>query len=496
MLAWRAWYALVSRKGLPPTPRARTLTFARTSARKSRARAGGGLARIEERGARAGPVRRAGGGLSLQTFAAFQVRDFRLLWFNNFSYALVQGILRFAFPWLVIEALLARDFFLGAVSFALGVPVLFLALPVGVLSDRWDRRMLLFVSQFLVLAASLLTAVLIWMDLMSIAMSMVMALFAGVGIAIGQPVRQALIPAVVPKERLMNAITLNSLGQNVSQIAGPALGGAAILIWGIGGSFALQAALVGAGVFFLIPLRIPERAPSPVANGETGAPTRSRLSILFSDIFEGFRFIAFKNAEIRVLFILLLASALVIMGPWQTLLPRIGQAQLEQNALWTSMLFAFMGVGTIVSSLILASIPRIANAGGWFSLTLVIGGSLAVGIGLSESYALTVVLMVLSGFNAGFFMNLNLTLIQSHTPGDVMGRVMAIYTLMLQGGSPFGGLLAGLGAEWLTAGGWFALCGGAIAAVAVVFLVTQPGLRRMPSHPEAPAAAPADAGSG
>ena len=455
----------------------------------------GGLAgSIDGRGARTRPARRAGGGLSLQTFAAFQVRDFRLLWFNNFSYALVQGILRFAFPWLVIEALLARDFFLGAVSFALGVPVLFLALPVGVLSDRWDRRMLLFVSQFLVLGASLLTAALIWMDVMSVALAMAMALFAGVGIAVGQPVRQALIPAVVPSDRLMNAITLNSLGQNVSQIAGPALGGAAIALWGIGGSFGLQAILVAAGVLFIIPLRIPERT-LVVPNG-AAATGRSRLSVMLSDIFEGFHFIAFKNAQIRVLFILLLASALVIMGPWQTLLPRIGQAQLEQGAFWTSMLFAFMGVGTIVSSLILASIPRIANAGGWFSLTLVIGGSLAVGIGLSDSYPLTVVFMVLSGFNAGFFMNLNLTLIQSHTPGDVMGRVMAIYTLMLQGGSPFGGLLAGVGAEWLTAGGWFALCGGAIAAVAAVFLITQPGLRRMPSHPETPAAASADAGSG
>ena len=457
----------------------------------------GGLARLtEERGSPTRSARRVGGGLSLQTFAAFELRDFRLLWLNNFSYALVQGILRFAFPWLVIEALLARDFFLGAVSFALGVPVLFLALPVGVLSDRWDRRVLLFVSQFVVLVASLLAAVLIWVDAMTLGMAMVMALFAGVGIAIGQPVRQALIPAVVPSHRLMNAITLNSLGQNVSQISGPALGGAAIALWGIGGSFGLQAVLVAIGVLFIIPLRIPPRAPSTVPSEEAGAPSQSRLTVLFNDIFEGFRFIAFKNAEIRVLFILLLASALVIMGPWQTLLPRIGQAQLGQGAFWTSMLFAFMGVGTIVSSLILASIPRIPNAGGWFSLTLVIGGGLAVGIGLSHSYPLTVLFMVLSGFNAGFFMNLNLTLIQSHTPGDVMGRVMAIYTLMLQGGSPFGGLLAGIGAEWLTAGGWFALCGGVIAAVAAVFLVTQPRLRRMPSHPETPVAASADAGSG
>ena len=463
----------------------------------------GGLARLtEERGSPTRSARLAESGLSLQTFAAFGIRNFRLLWLNNFSYALVQGILRFAFPWLVIEALLAGNIALGAVSFALGVPVLFLALPVGVLSDRWNRRVLLFVSQFLVLAACILTAVLIWIDVMSIGMSMAMALFAGVGIAIGQPVRQALIPAVVPPHLLMNAITLNSLGQNVSQIGGPALGGAVITLWGIGWGFGLQSVLVGIGVLFLIPLRIPLRAPSAVLSGEAGTRSRSPLRVMLSDIVEGFRFIIFKNAEIRVLFILLLASALVIMGPWQTLLPRIGHSQLGQSAFWTSMLFAFMGVGTIVSSLILASLPRIRNAGGWFSLTLVIGGSLAVGIGFSNSYLLTVLFMVLSGFNAGFFMNLNLTLIQSHTPADVMGRVMSIYTLILMGGSPFGGLLAGIGAEWLTAGGWFSLCGAVIAGVAAIFLVTQPGLRRMPSHPETPVAtsadvaAPADAASG
>ena len=80
-----------------------------------------------------------------------------------------------------------------------------------------------------------------------------------------------------------------------------------------------------------------------------------------------------------------------------------------------------MGAGTIVSSLLLASIRGLKNAGGWFTCTLVTGGILAVGIGFSRSYALTLAFMLLSGFNAGFFVNLNLTLIQSHTPAAVMG---------------------------------------------------------------------------
>ena len=436
-------------------------------------------------------AQRLGGGLNLQTFAAFELRDFRLLWANNFSYALVQGIERFAFVWLVIETLQARDFYLGLVSFALGIPVFFLALPAGVLSDRWDRRRLLFISQAIVLIAALLTAILIWMDLMTLRVALVMALFVGTGVAVGQPVRQALIPAVVPANRLMNAITLNGAGQTISQMLGPALGGAAIAIWGIGGNFALQALLMGVGVIFIIPLRIPARGPSPAL----AVDGRSALGGIVSEVIDGFRFVI-REPNIRVLFLLLLLSSLVIAGPWVTLLPRVAQVQLGANAFWASMLFTYMGVGLTISSLILASIPRLNNAGGWFTCALMTSSALAVIIGFSHSYLLTAALMLMTGLSAAFFMNLNLTLIQSHTPGPVMGRVMAIFTLVMMGATPVGGLLGGIGAEWLGAGGFFSLCGGASVALGAVFLLTQPGLRRMPSHPETPVAASVESSPG
>ena len=338
------------------------------------------------------------------------------------------------------------------------------------------------------LGTSLLTAVLIWTGAMGVPMAIAMAILVGVGVAVGQPVRQALVPAVVPQERLMNAITLNSLGQNVSQIVGPLLGGGAIALWGNGGGFALQAGLMGIGLVFLIPLRVPAAQRVAQIGGRL-------MGEMLGEIAEGFRFVR-GAVDIRTLFFLLLASSLVIMGPWQALLPRVAEEQLGAEAFRAGALFGAMGVGTVISSLILASIPRLENAGGWFTTTLIVGGSLAVGIGLSHDYWLTVLFMFLSGLNAGFFINLNLTLIQAHTPSDVMGRVMAIYTLVLMGGSPFGGLLAGGGAQLIGAGEWFALCGAAVAVVAGVFLVTQPSLRRMPSHPETPVAASADAGSG
>lgn len=440
----------------------------------------------------AGGEQRTGprGRISLQTFAAFELRDYRLLWANNFSYALVQGIERFAFAWLVIDTLQAGDFYLGLSAFALGIPVFFFSLPAGVLADRWNRRLLLVVSQVIVLVGAVLAAVLIWVDLMTLRVALGMALFVGTGVAVGQPVRQALIPAVVPPHRLMNAITLNSAGQTVSQMVGPALGGAAIAVAGLEGNFALQAILMGAGLIFIVPLRIPARALDPVTAAGSG------LRVMATDIVDGFRFIV-RNDNIRSLFVLLLVTSLVINGPWVTLLPRVAQLQLDADGPAASWLFAYLGIGLTCSSLALASLQgSLRNAGGWFICALMTSSTFAIIIGFSHSYLLTALLLSLTGLSAGVFTNLNLTLIQSYTPQPVMGRVMAIFTLIMLGGTPLGGLLGGLGAEWVGAGRWFSICGVASVAVGAFFLLTNAGLRRMHSHPDPPAGAPAESGPG
>ena len=92
--------------------------------------------------------------------------------------------------------------------------------------------------------------------------------------------------------------------------------------------------------------------------------------------------------------------------------------------------------------------------------------------------------MILSGFNAAFFVNLNLTLIQINTPGIMMARVMSIYTIAMMGGAPFSALLAGLMADVVgSAGIWFSICGASMAMIAAIIIVTQPKLRAMSSAP-------------
>jgi predicted MFS family arabinose efflux permease len=279
------------------------------------------------------------------------------------------------------------------------------------------------------------------------------------------------VPSIVRPERLMNAITLTSFSQNLSQLAGPAIGGASIAAVGLGGSFAIQAGLLSIGLLVLLPLAVP-RAPG------AGAAARK----MTTEVAEGLRFV-WHSGNIRTLIGILTISALITAGPWSTLIPKLAKDELGSGAFGASMLFAAMGLGTLLASLVLASIPRLNNAGGWFLITLMAGPGLMIGMGLSKVYELTLALMFLSGWNAGFFMNLNMTLIQANTPHAVMGRVMSIYSLCFMGGMPLGALLAGAGAGIIGAPAYFASCGALMVCIGFIAFLTQPSLRRMSTIP-------------
>ncbi|MCY3645424.1 MAG: MFS transporter [Chloroflexi bacterium] len=405
--------------------------------------------------------------LSLQTFSAFQSRNFALLWANNLTFALSQSFRQFAFTWLALE-LFDTGQALGLIIFALGLPILVFGLPAGALADRVDRRLLLFASQVGGIAITLLTAALIWADAMTTPITMGLAMTLGATVAFGQPVRVAIVPSLVEPSKLLNAVTLMSLSQNVSMIAGPAMGGAMVALGGVGMAFAGQAVLLGIGLLALLPLRVP-------AVDRTGPPRH-----MLAEVREGLVFVA-RHPGIRTLMLVLLTTALVMAGTFMTLLPKISLEELEVGPFRTSMFFTAMGVGMLMSSLLLASFSRLDRAGLWFIVTLVCGGTLNAAFGLSLWYYLSLAIMFATGWNAGFFTNLNLTLIQANTPHAVMGRVMSIYTLSMAGGMPLGGLLAGLMSDVWGSREWFVACGLALVAIGVAVLLTQPSLRRMRS---------------
>ena len=210
------------------------------------------------------------------------------------------------------------------------------------------------------------------------------------------------------------------------------------------------------------------------------------------DIAEGFRFV-WGTTRLRLLFVLLLAAALV--GPWLAL--ELVRDRFDLSARGVSFLYLFLGVGTLVSVAVLTSIPRVRNAGRWYGLAIIACALLAMAVWLSSNYGLTAFFMSLFGLALGFRGLIFLTMVQSHTPITIMGRVMGIYLTLTAAAGVLASLMTRAGRALLEDDGWIVFAAIVLVGVVAAILIRQPGLRRMPSHPEDPAATPpVERGSG
>jgi MFS family permease len=395
-----------------------------------------------------------------------RIKPFRLLWLNSFIFILVQSTQRFAFVWLAL-GLGAKSDISGLILFVMGLPALLISLPVGVMSDHMNRRTLLIVSQIGATGITVAIATMITMDAMTIRWAVIGSCISGIFIALGTPVRSAIVPTLVPSDKLVGAIAISTIGNNFGLIIGPIAAGPAIDIWGIKGAFWLQAALYAIGFLTLVPLQLP-----PSHNTH-----RKRLR---EEIFGGISFIQ-SNAAVRSFFVLLAGSVLFMMAPWIVLGPQIAKEQAGASASQTTVLFAMLGVGQLLTStLIMRFNHKMVRKGMWFMCGLCWGGSIQALLGQSTSILWMGVLLFAWGMGGGFYMNLSQTLIQNNTPPQVMGRVMAFHSLLMSGLAPTGALIVGVIARRIdSAPLTFSIAGVLMLLLAIFFLTTKKHLRPM-----------------
>ncbi len=395
-----------------------------------------------------------------------RIKPFRLLWLNSFIFILVQSTQRFAFVWLAL-GLGAKSDISGLILFVMGLPALLISLPVGVMSDHMNRRTLLIISQIGALFITVAIAMMITFDAMTIRWAIVGSCISGIFIALGSPVRSAIVPTLVPSDKLVGAIAISTIGNNFGLIIGPIAAGPAIDIWGIKGAFWLQAVLYAIGFLTLVPLELP-----PSHNTQ-----RKRLR---EEIFGGLAFIQ-SNAAVRSFFVLLAGSVLFMMAPWIVLGPQIAKEQAGASASQTTVLFAMLGVGQLLTStLIMRFNHKMIRKGMWFMCGLCWGGSIQVLLGQSTSIFWMGVLLFAWGMGGGFYMNLSQTLIQNNTPPQVMGRVMAFHSLLMSGLAPTGALLVGIIARGINnVPLTFSAAGALMLLLAIYFLTTKKHLRPM-----------------
>jgi MFS family permease len=413
----------------------------------------------------------------VKPWEAFRIRSFRYLWFNSFSFSMIQSTERFAFVWLMLE-LYDQAEQAGRIALVLGAPAFFgVSMVGGWAADQFDRRSVMLVTQGMAATVTAVLAVLLFFDQLTYTLTFVLAFLVGITLAVGSPVRMSTIPTVVPEHTLMNAIVLNGFAQNISQIIGPALGGFIISAWGVKGSFIFVTVLYLVGMVAILPLRIPPH-DLQLGRGDPAAGLRGVFAKLWSDLRAGLAFVG-GHAGIRALFVFLGVAALFLMGPYAVLVPQIARVKLDRDVVEASFLFTVLGAGQLVSTLIQASLGNIPHKGRTFLIACSGCGLSLAAAGLSTSYALTMVIMFFWGVIAGFFVNLLQTLIQSNTPRPYLGRVASVQTWVMQGLTPVGALAAGWGADGFGVTTWLLLSGAALAAAAIVISMAQPALRDM-----------------
>ena len=420
----------------------------------------------------------------LQPFASFRYRGYPWLWAANVTHGAVQGGQGFLITWVVIEAL-NRDYNHGLMGLVGALPVLLLGLLAGRFADSRDRRLLLMGSHVAVALVLLLTGILAAGDLLSYGMTFLLVGLAAAATVIGQPVRLALIPAVVPRERILNANTLDALGMGLGSIALLPLTLGLDKGLPIEGAVVVLAAVSGLGALFLIPLRVPPREPGQ-AEGEANGEHPESVGV-GGGIKDGFRFL-WRTVELRLLFVVLLTA--ILIGPWAGLSFGAVEERLDISLRQWVVLSLILSAGVIVSTIALAFTRSLPRAGGLYGI-IIIGSALAAfGLWFSSSYGLTGFLMGLFGLAIGLRGLLFLTLVQSHTPIALMGRVMGIFITLTAAAGMLAPLIARGGRALLQDDGWIVCSAIVLVGVVAMILWRNRGLRRMPSHPEP--AKPAD----
>ncbi len=362
-----------------------------------------------------------------QVARALRNPNFRLFWSGNFLSNIGTWMQNVAQGWLVLE-LTNSPFWLGVVGFAGSIPFLFFTLFGGVIADRVDKRRLLLVTQSAMMILAFLLAALAWFKVITVWELVAIAFLNGTAMSMNQPSYQALVPKLVQREDLTNAIALNSAQFNMSRILGPSLGGYAMAIFGVAGNFFLN------GVSFLAVLWALVRIRYPLEQ------ERRRESMLAS-LRAGIGYVRGQPQMLVLIWMIGVASFLTI--PVLTFIPYFARDELHAGESGLGWLLACSGAGAVLGAITVAWQGNIRHRGAVVSL--VGAGVMAVVVAFcySHSFALSEFLMLLEGF--GMILTISsVNVAMQHLSSDEMrGRVMSIYGTCFLGLPPLGALLAG-----------------------------------------------------
>jgi predicted MFS family arabinose efflux permease len=390
-------------------------------------------------------------------FKAFQYRDFRLMWVGACTSSIGTWMQIVAQSWLIYR-LSHSKFLLGLDQFLGGIPIFMFSLIGGVIADRVERRKILLGSQYLQMASAALLTILVATGHVHVWHILCLSFVSGFAQAFGGPAYLALIPTLVEKEDMPNAIALNSIQFNLAVTIGPALAGQALGKLGETWCFGLNALSFLAPIVSLMIIRT------------RFLPLKTKES-MFTSLKQGIQF-ARRQSSMEALILLAFCMTFLAM-PLRTYFPVFVKDIFHRGPETYGNLLALMGIGSICGSLAIASAGNIKKKGLVALGALVcLGGGIA-GFALSKSLPLSQAVLVLVGASMmAVFATVN-SLVQLITTNEMRGRVMSVYNFAFRGGMPMGNLLSGWLVPMFTAPLVLSVNGFLLILLALYFLLIQ-----------------------
>ncbi len=415
-------------------------------------------------------------------FVALRHRDYRLIWAGNFVSIIGSQMQFVAINWHIYKLLqgtqLTIDLFgrefalntealgLGGVGLARILPILFFALVGGTLADIVDRRKLLLLTNSAAAGFAALLAALSFAQRDTVWVVYLLTAAGAATTAFSSPAFQSIVPNLVPREDLTNAISLNSLVRQIATIVGPAAAGVLLAVSNVGWVYALNAASFLAIVAALLLIRF------------RGGPAAKETGLGWSAIVEGWRFV--RGARI-IWSTMMLDFFATLFSSARTLLPLVADQVLGMGAQGYGLLATADAVGSLTAGMAVSLRKDIYRQGAVLLGCVAIYGVATALFGLSTNFALSYLFFAVVGASDTISTIIRQTIRQMMTPDRLRGRMTGINQVFFMGGPQLGEMEAGAVAAAF--GVPFAIVSGGLATVAMTAYIAwrYPRLRRYTS---------------
>jgi len=409
------------------------------------------------------PARRPQGRMA-RTFSALQYRDFRLLWIGAFLSTTGTWMQTVAQGWVVLN-MTNSAFLLGVDGFLSTGPMLIFSLFGGVVADRVERRKIMLLSQYLQMSFAFILAALIFSGNVKVWHIFLLSFLTGSAQSFSGPAYISLLPLLVKREDVSNAIAMNSMQFNLARVIGPVLAGIALAAWGAAICFAVN----GLSFLAVIAALLLIRSPQVQSSGEKGG--------MLEEMRAGFRFVAHRKTLLVLTF---LAFAGTFLGmPIVTFMPVVAKSLFSLGAKGYAWMMTTYGLGSVTGALLVAATAREPKKGRVALLLQLAFAAFLIGFALSRYLPLSLLIAFFAGACIVGVISLYSSLVQLTSSDSMRGRVMSIFMLAFRGGMPLGNLLAGFVAQRWSIRIALGINGAVLAAVALFFILRRVDLDSM-----------------